>query len=61
MSFPYIKQIKVNNCHTYKDFKIPAAELSNFKHIIITGRNASGKTTILNRIAFLRWNNMKIN
>ena len=28
---------------------------------LIYGANASGKTTILNRIAFLRWNNMKIN
>jgi predicted ATP-binding protein involved in virulence len=53
MAFSYIKQIKVNNCYTYKDFSIPKVELTEFKHIILTGRNASGKTTILNRIAFL--------
>lgn len=52
MEFPYIKQIIVNNCYTYKNFKVPTSELEGFKHIIITGRNASGKTTILNRLAF---------
>ena len=53
MTFPYISQIKVNNCYTYKDFLVPSSELSEFKHIVLTGKNGSGKTTILNRIAFL--------
>jgi predicted ATP-binding protein involved in virulence len=53
MTFPYISQIKVNNCFTYKDFNIPNKELSEFKHIILTGENGSGKTTILNRIALI--------
>ena len=48
--FPYIQQIKVNDCFTYKNF-IVLNELPNkFKHIILTGKNGSGKTTILNRI-----------
>jgi len=51
--FPYISQLIVNNCYTYKDFKIPNEELKEFKHIILTGKNGSGKTTILNRINFL--------
>jgi predicted ATP-binding protein involved in virulence len=51
--FPYIKQIKVNDCYTYQDFKILDKESKNFKHIILTGKNGSGKTTILNRIYFL--------
>ncbi len=50
MTFPYISQIKVNNCFTYKNFMIPNRELNCFKHIILTGENGSGKTTILNRI-----------
>lgn len=52
MNFPYIKQIHVNNCFTYQNFDIPINSLSEFKHIILTGKNGTGKTTILNRIAF---------
>ncbi|MFZ1787475.1 MAG: AAA family ATPase, partial [Saprospiraceae bacterium] len=51
--FPYIKQIKVNNCYTYQNFNIIDKESKEFKHIILTGKNGSGKTTILNRIGFL--------
>jgi len=53
MTFPYISQIKVNNCFAYKDFLIPGSELKDFKHIVLTGKNGSGKTTILNRTAYL--------
>ena len=53
MTFPYISQIVVNNCYTYQNFRIPNYELSQIRHIILTGKNGSGKTTILNRIAFL--------
>jgi predicted ATP-dependent endonuclease of OLD family len=53
MSFPYISQIKVNNCFTYHDFLIPKCELTEFNHIILTGKNGSGKTTILNRVALI--------
>jgi predicted ATP-binding protein involved in virulence len=49
--FPFIKQIHVNDCFTYQNLDIPQEGLSDFKHIIITGKNGSGKTTILNRIA----------
>ena len=52
MNFPYIKQIHVNNCFTYQNFNIPINALPEFKHIILTGKNGTGKTTILNRIAF---------
>jgi len=48
--FPYIQQIKVNDCFTYKNFSILNEMPEKFKHIIITGKNGSGKTTILNRI-----------
>ncbi|USD26603.1 AAA family ATPase [Flagellimonas marinaquae] len=50
MKFNYISQLKVNNCYTHKDFKIPNKSLDTFKHIILTGKNGSGKTTILSRI-----------
>lgn len=51
MDFPYIKQIIVHNCYASKGFNIPNAPLETFKHIIITGLNGSGKTTILKRTA----------
>ena len=51
--FPYIKQIKVNDCFTYQDFSVPKEELKTMKHIVLTGKNGSGKTTILNRIAYI--------
>jgi len=51
--FPYIQQIKVKDCFTYKNFSIINDLPENFKHIILTGKNGSGKTTILNRIYFL--------
>lgn len=54
MSFPYIKKIIVNDCFTYQNFTINASTSDNsFKHIILTGKNGSGKTTILDRICFL--------
>ncbi|WP_143074340.1 AAA family ATPase [Nitrosomonas sp. Nm166] len=49
--FPYISQIKVNNCHTSKNFVFPEIELEEKRHIVLTGLNGSGKTTILNSIA----------
>ena len=51
--FPYIRQIKVNDCFTYQNFEILKELPDSFKHIILTGKNGSGKTTILNRIGFL--------
>jgi len=51
--FPYIRQIKVNDCFTFQNFKILSELPDRFKHIIITGKNGSGKTTILDRIGFL--------
>lgn len=53
MSFPYISQIIVNNCFASKCFNVPKEQLDVFKHIILTGKNGSGKTTILNRIGLI--------
>ncbi len=51
--FPYIQQIQVKNCYTYQDFVIPEKPLKEFRHIIITGKNGSGKTTILESVSQL--------
>ncbi len=52
--FPYITEIKVNDCYAYKDFVIPIGKGDDgkpFRHLILTGKNGSGKTTILKSIA----------
>lgn len=49
--FPYIKSLKINDCYASKDLEVDAkAEEGKFKHIILTGKNGSGKTTILNSL-----------
>lgn len=48
--FPYISQIHVRNCFARKRFNIPLVPLTEFRHIILTGKNGSGKTTILDAI-----------
>ena len=51
MNFPYIKSLKINNCYADKDFPIDTnPEEGKFRHIILTGKNGSGKTTILNSL-----------
>ncbi len=50
-NFPYISQIRIKNCYTVFDVNIPSSPLSEFKHIVLTGQNGSGKTTVLNRIS----------
>lgn len=48
--FPYIKSLYVNNCYTYKDFNIELHDYKPFSHLILTGKNGSGKSTILKAI-----------
>lgn len=50
--FPYIKAVKINDCYTYKDLYVQVFEEEPFRHLIVTGLNGSGKTTILNGIAY---------
>ena len=53
MDSPYISQVIVHDCYAIKELEglnIPKEPLKEFKHIILTGKNGSGKTTILNRI-----------
>ncbi|MVM34932.1 AAA family ATPase [Spirosoma sp. HMF4905] len=45
--FPYIKSLYVNDCYAYKDFNIELHDYKPFSHLILTGKNGSGKSTIL--------------
>jgi AAA15 family ATPase/GTPase len=45
----FIQRIKVNKARNLVDFDIPLSEDSK-KHLIITGKNGSGKTSLLNEI-----------
>lgn len=49
IEFPYIKSIHVNDCFAYQNFDIDLPNLNGkpFSHLILTGKNGSGKTTIL--------------
>jgi predicted ATP-binding protein involved in virulence len=50
-NFPYIKSLIINDCYAYQGLRIDTnPPEGGFKHIILTGKNGSGKTTILNRI-----------
>ncbi len=50
--FPYVKSFKINDCYTYKGLVVDATPKDKlFKHIILTGKNGSGKTTTLDSIS----------
>jgi ATPase subunit of ABC transporter with duplicated ATPase domains len=49
--FPYISSLIINDCYAYQGLRIDThAPKGEFRHIILTGKNGSGKTTILNSI-----------
>lgn len=48
--FPYITSIHVNDCYTYQNFDIDLVKHQPFSHLILTGKNGSGKSTILREI-----------
>lgn len=45
----FIRRIKVNEARNLKDFDIPLSDHEK-KHLIITGKNGSGKTSLLNEL-----------
>lgn len=49
--FPYVQQLIINDAYAVKDLSISILEQDGeFKHLILTGGNGSGKTTILHAI-----------
>lgn len=46
----FIKNIHINELFHLKDFDIPIADKQT-PHLMITGKNGSGKTVLLNAIA----------
>lgn len=48
--FPYITSIFVNDCYAYQNFNIDLVKHQPFSHLILTGKNGSGKSTILRDI-----------
>lgn len=48
--FPYITSIHVNDCYTYQNFGIDLVKHEPFSHLILTGKNGSGKSTILKKL-----------
>ena len=50
--FPYISSIYVNDCYAYQNFNIELTPNKPFSHLILTGKNGSGKSTILKNLWF---------
>jgi predicted ATP-binding protein involved in virulence len=50
--FPYITAIHVNDCYAYQDFDIKLNDDKPFSHLVLTGKNGSGKSTILRSVDF---------
>lgn len=49
-AFPYIKSLEINDCYAFQNLSVLVNNDENvpFKHLILTGKNGSGKTTTLN-------------
>jgi predicted ATPase len=46
--FPYLQSLVINDAYAVKNLTVPVFEAGKeFKHLILTGRNGSGKTTVL--------------
>jgi ABC-type cobalamin/Fe3+-siderophores transport system ATPase subunit len=54
--FPYITAIHVNDCYAYQNFDITLNDDKPFSHLVLTGKNGSGKSTILRGINGWIWN-----
>jgi predicted ATP-binding protein involved in virulence len=46
--FPYLQELTINDAYAVKNLRVPVFQPSQeFKHLVLTGRNGSGKTTVL--------------
>jgi len=48
--FPYLQSFVVNDAYAVKNLTVPIFEGAEFKHLILTGKNGSGKTTVLRAV-----------
>ena len=49
--FPYLQSFVINDAYAVRNLTVPVfAPSEPFKHLILTGRNGSGKTTVLRSI-----------
>jgi predicted ATPase len=49
--FPYLQKLTIQDAYVIQNISVTVFGGSGFKHLILTGRNGSGKTTILESIA----------
>lgn len=46
--FPYLRELVINDSYAHQNLTVPVFEEGEeFKHLILTGKNGSGKTTVL--------------
>jgi predicted ATP-binding protein involved in virulence len=50
--FPYLQELVINDAYAVKNLRVPVFQPGQeFKHLVLTGRNGSGKTTVIKSIA----------
>ena len=50
--FPYLQELVVNDAYAVKNLRVPVFRAGQeFKHLVLTGRNGSGKTTVVKSVA----------
>ena len=50
--FPYLQELVINDAYAVKNLRVPVFKPGQeFKHLVLTGRNGSGKTTVLKSVA----------
>ncbi len=56
--FPYLQELVINDAYAVKNLRVPVfAPGQEFKHLVLTGRNGSGKTTVLRGLHdFIQYN-----
>lgn len=46
--FPYLQELVINDAYAVQNLRVPVFQPGQeFKHLVLTGRNGSGKTTVL--------------
>jgi predicted ATPase len=52
--FPYLQSLVINDAYAVKNLTVPVFQAGEeFKHLILTGRNGSGKTTVLQALVMI--------